>query len=98
MLLFVALNGATAFTAKKREPTRRAFKAASSVTREETATVPSTPTSTTGSNTAAFVYVTQAPVVPYEGDLDDDIAVGYGTAIVSCVISLALGFGLGYGT
>eukprot|EP00538_Stauroneis_constricta_P001520 CAMPEP_0119549638 /NCGR_PEP_ID=MMETSP1352-20130426/3292_1 /TAXON_ID=265584 /ORGANISM="Stauroneis constricta, Strain CCMP1120" /LENGTH=121 /DNA_ID=CAMNT_0007595235 /DNA_START=290 /DNA_END=655 /DNA_ORIENTATION=- len=31
-------------------------------------------------------------------DVDDDVQIGYGTAIASCLLSIALGFGLGYGT
>lgn len=34
----------------------------------------------------------------YEEDWDDDTVVGYGTGIVACVVSLALGFSLGYVT
>ena len=29
---------------------------------------------------------------------EEDVEIGYATAIISCAISLALGFGLGYGT
>jgi hypothetical protein len=92
MILLVFLHGADAFTTKKRETARRAFKTPS-VTKEETVT-PSA-----SSNSAAFAF---APyVVQYvhaEGSLEDDMAIGYGTAIASCIVSLALGFGLGYGT
>jgi hypothetical protein len=88
MILLVFLHGSDAFTTKKRETARRAFKTPS-VTKEETVTA--------SSNTAAFAF---APyVVPYvHAEGEDDMAIGYGTAIASCVVSLALGFGLGYGT
>ena len=31
-------------------------------------------------------------------DVEDEVVIGYSVAIISCAISLALGFGLGYGT
>uniref|UniRef100_A0A7S1D6W9 Uncharacterized protein n=1 Tax=Cyclophora tenuis TaxID=216820 RepID=A0A7S1D6W9_CYCTE len=39
-----------------------------------------------------------AVAAQYEEDWDDDTVVGYGTGIVACVVSLALGFSLGYAT
>jgi len=95
LLMVVLLHGSNAFTTKKRETSRRAFKT-TSVTLDQEHVTASATASHHSHNPAAFGFA--ASVVPYEADLDDDIAVGYGTAIVSCVISLALGFGLGYGT
>jgi hypothetical protein len=42
--------------------------------------------------------VAMAPAVYNDEDDEDDELFSYGTALVSCVISLALGFTLGYGT
>lgn len=36
--------------------------------------------------------------VPSEDNLDDEVVVSYATALISCAITLAIGFGLGYGT
>jgi hypothetical protein len=92
LMLLVFLHGSDAFTTKKRETTRRAFKTPSVSKEGETVTA-----SSASSNSAAFAF---APyVVPYVHAVgEDDMAIGYGTALASCVVSLALGFGLGYGT
>lgn len=36
--------------------------------------------------------------VPAEENFDDEVVVGYATALISCALTLAIGFGLGYGT
>lgn len=99
-----AFEGAAAFTTKpkhERSTSKRpAFKSVSHTADEATAEVQQQQTTTGGgSNTAAFVH----PVAVAYGshartEEDDEEVIGYGTAVVSCVLSLVLGFGLGYGT
>lgn len=92
-------NGTAAFTTTKLDPrSRPVFKTSSTVNKEKDTLTPSpVPRDTAAfgfSNTAAST----APAVYVEEDDDDEELIGYGTALVSCVVSLALGFTLGYGT
>lgn len=47
---------------------------------------------------AALAASSAALAAQYDQDWDDESVVGYGTGIVACVVSLALGVGLGYAT
>jgi hypothetical protein len=107
LVVLVGLDGATAFTTKKHDRKRPAFKGLN-LKKDEDAQPTTTPHAAAGpSNTAAFGVssaAAQAGAVAYgpyyytvEED-DDDELIGFGTAVISCVLSLALGFGLGYGT
>ena len=90
-----------AFTTKKIDPRspRAAFKASPSVTKDhKDDTAPAAP-----GNTPVFAFThspaaSMAPSVQHEEYEDDDEIIGYGAAVVSCVISLALGYTLGYAT
>lgn len=98
VVLVAAAFHASAFATKKRESTRPAFKAAlagnsaaapvqseQEVTREE-------------QQVPVFAFAGQAMVPVQVVDYDDNEAViGYTTGLVACVVSLALGFSLGYG-
>lgn len=46
---------------------------------------------------AMVVYDYPSTFMPQE-EMEEDEVIGFGTAIVACVVSLALGFSLGYGT
>ena len=46
---------------------------------------------------AAFATA-MAPFVAQAADIDEGIIVGYGAGLVACVVSLAVGFAIGYGT
>ncbi len=46
---------------------------------------------------SAFSSVSNGAVPIQVEVLEDEIEIGYTTALVACVASLALGFGLGYG-
>ncbi|CAB9517378.1 expressed unknown protein [Seminavis robusta] len=104
VLILALTSRAVAFTAKKLDPrsSRPAFKSTASVgkDRDDVSQLP------VHGNTPAFALpqgtslgVSMSPAV-YNGDEDEDEdeLFSYGTALVSCVISLALGFTLGYGT
>ena len=100
VVLLAVLDTSFAYTAKKREQRRPAFNAASVTQHQKDAQSQSAPS--TASNTAAFAF---APAVAYtyssahhDDSLDDEELIGYGTALFTCFLSLALGFGLGYGT
>jgi hypothetical protein len=102
VFLLITLGRSTAFTTKKREPTRRAFKSASvnNNMKEEAAAASPTTAAAAGGNSAAFAFAHRAAVahgMPHD-DLDEEVVIGYATALISCALSLALGFGLGYGT
>ena len=99
-LFLLLVSSAAAFTTKKIDPRTRphpAFKTSATVAKEpkdDATPAPVPGPAFARTNTAASM----APAVYHEDDEDDDELIGYGTALVSCVISLALGFTLGYGT
>jgi hypothetical protein len=91
MLVAVAMN-AEAFTTKKRDPARSAFSSVSNGAVPAAAAVEHETTS------AATDHPVFKGMVPIQVEvLEDEIEIGYTTALVACVASLALGFGLGYG-
>ena len=97
----LALARADPFTTKKRE--RPAFKSAA-VAKEATEAMEEpqqAPSTTTSNNNGPMMFAhppgTMAASIPVH-HYEDEVDVSYGAALVSCVLSLALGFGLGYGT
>lgn len=101
LLLVLAVYECSAFTTKKRDR-RPTFKGAASAAIEvkEDQHVAAVADGTTGpmfaippSAVAPAVVATTSVELP-----EDEEDIGYGVAVVSCFISLALGFGLGYGT
>lgn len=91
MLVAVAIN-AEAFTTKKRDPARSAFSSVSN------GAVPAAAVEHETTSAAAADQPVFKGMVPIQVEvLEDEIEIGYTTALVACVASLALGFGLGYG-
>ena len=39
-----------------------------------------------------------APLAAQAADVDEGVVIGYGAGLVACVVSLAVGFAIGYGT
>jgi hypothetical protein len=100
MLLFglALFGGADAFTTKKREK-RPAFKYSPAVNNKESKEVAREEHTPAAGPTTRFALPPSAAMLQQHGEsLDEEIDVSYGTALVTCVLSLALGFGLGYGT
>ena len=46
---------------------------------------------------AAFATA-MAPFAAQAADVDEGVVIGYGAGLVACVVSLAVGFAIGYGT
>lgn len=46
---------------------------------------------------AAFATA-MAPFAAHAADVDEATVIGYGAGLVACVVSLAVGFSIGYGT
>ncbi|KAL7550717.1 hypothetical protein ACHAWF_013933 [Thalassiosira exigua] len=46
---------------------------------------------------AAFATA-MAPFAAHATDVDEGVVIGYGAGLVACVVSLAVGFAIGYGT
>ena len=46
---------------------------------------------------AAFATA-MAPIAAQAADIDEGTVIGYGAGLVACVVSLAVGFSIGYGT
>ena len=63
------------------------------------AMVPKDETSMKDNNAAAIAAfaTAMAPFAAY-ADVDEGVVVGYGAGLVACVVSLAVGFAIGYGT
>lgn len=38
-----------------------------------------------------------APFAAHAADVDEGVVIGYGAGLVACVVSLAVGFAIGYG-
>jgi hypothetical protein len=105
LFLCLLLTGVSAaFAPKKRE---HAFK------RQQEAQNPATKQQQDAIAAAAAAYCSEESCYPppfaiaqaaasmapaQQQDLDDDLVVGYGTGVLACVVSLALGFSLGYVT
>eukprot|EP00563_Minutocellus_polymorphus_P000505 CAMPEP_0181038088 /NCGR_PEP_ID=MMETSP1070-20121207/9749_1 /TAXON_ID=265543 /ORGANISM="Minutocellus polymorphus, Strain NH13" /LENGTH=104 /DNA_ID=CAMNT_0023115849 /DNA_START=44 /DNA_END=358 /DNA_ORIENTATION=- len=54
----------------------------------------------TDSNAAALAAfaTAMAPFAAHATDIDEGTVIGYGAGLVACVVSLAVGFSIGYGT
>ena len=52
------------------------------------------------SNQAAIAAIATAlaPLAANAADIDEGTVIGYGAGLVACVVSLAVGFSIGYGT
>lgn len=90
VLVAVAMN-AEGFTTKKRDSSRPAFSAVSN------GAVPATAASVEHDAADQPVFAFKGMVPVQVEVVDDEIEIGYTTAFVACIASLALGFGLGYG-
>ena len=50
-------------------------------------------------STAIAAFATaMAPFAAQAADIDEGVVIGYGAGLVACVVSLAVGFAIGYGT
>ena len=100
MVLALLLSGADAFTTKKRE--RRQYFNSASIVKEENQNKEQSAHANTSSSTSIFVQApaTMATTIPHiiHEDDEEDLNISYGVAFASCVLSVALGFGFGYGT
>jgi hypothetical protein len=109
VVLVAAAFHASAFATKNRESTRPAFKAALAGSSAAAAAAPAVQSSEQQEvvvtreeqqqqQVPVFAFAGQAMVPVHVVDYDDNEAViGYTTGLVACVVSLALGFSLGYG-
>jgi hypothetical protein len=92
ILLLLAVFGADAFTTKQRER-HPAFQNVP-VVKDTPGQEHSPP-----NNTPMFAFPLMAHAVAIQQEeSEDELDIGYGTALLSCVLSIAVGFGLGYGT
>mmetsp|Transcript_38999 Transcript_38999/g.45447 ORF Transcript_38999/g.45447 Transcript_38999/m.45447 type:complete len:113 (-) Transcript_38999:287-625(-) len=84
--------------------TRTAFKTVSplamSKNTEPSPLVESAPVQDKNNNAAAIAAfaTAMAPIAAQAADIDEGVIIGYGAGLVACVVSLAVGFSIGYGT
>mmetsp|Transcript_5568 Transcript_5568/g.12684 ORF Transcript_5568/g.12684 Transcript_5568/m.12684 type:complete len:109 (+) Transcript_5568:93-419(+) len=76
-----------------RSPSVRAVKALAAVPKDSE-------TSAKDNNAAAVAAfaTAMAPFAANAADIDEGVIIGYGAGLVACVVSLAVGFAIGYGT
>jgi hypothetical protein len=100
-------NNAASVVPNKEETVTTTSSVTSTTTTATSTTVSNYVNSNHGSAALAFASSAVTPaMVVYDypaftashEELEEDEVIGYGTAIVACVVSLALGFSLGYGT
>jgi hypothetical protein len=95
LFLALAFSSVEGFTTKKKE--RRSHFSPTSQPKEQ----PHEHISLYSSEKTGFASrpgTIQGQVIQHYDTPDDDEDVSYGVALVSCMLSLAVGFGLGYGT
>ena len=93
--LFALFASAMAF-APPAQVARPAFKAALSMAEAplEEADVSFAPNQAM----IAAAVTAMAPLAAMAEDIDEGVVIGYGAGLVACVVSLAVGFSIGYGT
>merc|ERR1712071_655168 len=90
------LMRATAFAPPAVQVARPAFKSAALAMSQ----VPEETAKTFHPNQAAMaaVITAMAPFAANAADVDEATIIGYGAGLVACVVSLAVGFSIGYGS
>ncbi|KAL7505848.1 hypothetical protein ACHAXN_003282 [Cyclotella atomus] len=93
LLLAAIIATVTAFspiaTPATRSPVKSTKAAPLAVSREETQ-------QKNAAAIAAFATA-MAPFAAHAADVDEGVVIGYGAGLVACVVSLAVGFAIGYG-
>lgn len=95
-VLAAIVASASAFAPIVAPTTRSAVKKAtplSMVPKEE-----STPQEKQNAAAIAAFATAMAPFAAHAADVDEGVVIGYGAGLVACVVSLAVGFAIGYGT
>jgi len=86
---------ASAFAPPSTSVTRPAFKTAVAMTNTPE---PSPVEKNNNAATIAAFATALAPLAANAQDVDEGVIIGYGAGLVACVVSLAVGFAIGYGT
>jgi len=76
---------------------RPAFKTASLAMSKMSEEAPVMKANPNAAALAAFATAL-APLAAHATDIDEGVVIGYGAGLVACVVSLAVGFSIGYGT
>ena len=92
-LLFAALVACTSAFSTPSANTRPAFKAPAVMPVAEAKVE-----SNSNSAAVAAFATAMAPFAAHAADVDEATVIGYGAGLVACVVSLAVGFSIGYGT
>lgn len=79
---------------------RPAFKNAPLAMSKFSEEAPVAATQETNNNAAALAAfaTAMAPLAAHATEVDEGTVIGYGAGLVACVVSLAVGFSIGYGT
>ena len=93
LLLVAIIACASAFAPTNQMATVRQTKPLAAVPKESE-------TSAKDQNAAAVAAfaTAMAPFAAHAADVDEGVVIGYGAGLVACVVSLAVGFAIGYGT
>eukprot|EP00591_Stephanopyxis_turris_P000865 CAMPEP_0195516156 /NCGR_PEP_ID=MMETSP0794_2-20130614/6964_1 /TAXON_ID=515487 /ORGANISM="Stephanopyxis turris, Strain CCMP 815" /LENGTH=105 /DNA_ID=CAMNT_0040644679 /DNA_START=68 /DNA_END=385 /DNA_ORIENTATION=+ len=94
VFVFAALAAcASAFSPQINKPT---FTAPASIA--EFKNVEASPVENKNAAALAAIATAMAPLAAQAADVDEGVVIGYGAGLVACVVSLAVGFSIGYGT
>ena len=88
---------ASAFAPPAISTVRPALKTVSSLAMNQMEDAPVTEANPNAAAIAAFATAL-APLAAHAADVDEGVVIGYGAGLVACVVSLAVGFTIGYGT
>jgi hypothetical protein len=92
ILIAVLVACASAFAPLAKQPTTFKPMAASKLPE------PLQPSSPNKAAAIAAFATAIAPFAAHATDIDEGTIIGYGAGLVACVVSLAVGFAIGYGT
>jgi hypothetical protein len=93
LVLAVIVACATAFAPVSQTTRSPSVKALAALPKESEAS----PLKDNAAAVAAFATA-MAPFAAHAADVDEGVVIGYGAGLVACVVSLAVGFAIGYGT
>jgi len=93
--IFALVSSAIAFVPPSAQLARPAFKAVLSMSQQslEESNIDFAP-----NQAAVAAFITAMAPLAANAAVDEGVIIGYGAGLVACVVSLAVGFSIGYGT
>lgn len=98
LILAAVVATASAFAPIVAPTTRSPVKSAKAAPLSMVPKDESTPQEKQNAAAIAAFATAMAPFAAHAADVDEGVVIGYGAGLVACVVSLAVGFAIGYGT